>query len=128
MPSMSDTFREMKADEIQKRILLSELLKLLATLSIAAIALMAGFLRSLVELGEHENVLLFATGGFSICLLFSVAAYWIIVKDIENDKLVIFSPEQWYKPVKLGSLLSLASFFLGVYSLSLFIFLTVLTS
>ena len=78
--------RNSKLDTLHNMGVLADMLKHLATLSIGAIALIAGFLASLVKLGDNGNLLIVITASFFVCIIASVISYVTVVVDIRHGR------------------------------------------
>ena len=100
-----------------------DLFKHLATLSAGAIALVAGFLRSLIEFDDHATTLVVIVVSFSLCILGSVIASVILL--IFPGYSPRYSPPKMPRPYKifgfLCTLLSLLGFMTCISGLLVFI-------
>ena len=67
-----------------KRVVAIDLLKHLTTLSLGAIAIVVGFLRSLLEWHGHESALILIVSGFFVCIIASVIQCLIVLIHIEK--------------------------------------------
>lgn len=77
--------------EFQRRIVIVDLIKHLTTLSLGALALIAVFLQSLIELGNNNIELIVVVSSFLICIVTSVISCVLMVKyiHIDNTSIVI---------------------------------------
>ena len=100
-----------------------DLFKHLATLSAGAIALVAGFLRSLIEFDDHATTLVVIVVSFSLCILGSVIASIILLMFPGYSPR--YSPPKMPRPYIifgfLSTLLSLLGFMTGISGLLVFI-------
>ena len=100
-----------------------DLFKHLATLSAGAIALVAGFLRSLIEFDDHATTLVVIVVSFSLCILGSVIASVILLMFPGYSPR--YSSPKMPRPYKifgfLSTLLSLLGFMTGISGLLVFI-------
>ena len=100
-----------------------DLFKHLATLSAGAIALVAGFLRSLIEFDDHATTLVVIVVSFFLCILGSVIASIILLMFPGYSPR--YSPPKMPIPYQifgfLSTLLSLLGFMTGISGLLVFI-------
>ena len=90
----------------------SDLLKHFATLSLAAIVLIAGFLDSLVKVGNNFLIIFAITTSFFICIIAYATSYVSVA--IESARRTRLPTEKWYHFVNITKWVAIVSFFVGV--------------
>ena len=103
----------------KKRIVAIDYFKHLATMSAGAIALIAAFLRSLIELGSHTGLLSFAASAFFICIIASAMAGFLLLTTIESVANIIGSSR--HLATNISVFFAILGFVAGLFGLFIFI-------
>ena len=109
----------LREDDRRSVDIFSDLLKHFATLSLAAIALIAGFLDSLVKAGNNFLTIFAITTSFFICIIAYATSYASVA--IESARRRRLSTEKWYHFANITKWVAIVSFFVGVTCLYIFI-------